>query len=353
MIKPALWSATVMILCSVATSCGQDSTPLADAETNIEVSATSTSGAEVSEPASTADVNARSSKDVIDEREATKTLPKTASIQEKMDCVRETGILVAAHRGGPRRGYPENALETLAVSYEKGARVFEIDVAESKDGVLFLMHDVNLRRTTTIEGVAREMVWADIENVRLTSNGEPTDFVVPTLADTLSWAVANNVILELDKKRSTNFAAIISAVRDADAANNVILITYTQDQAAQVAELAPDMMMTASINNSEDLEALVQRGVSIENLIAWTGTSEPNPQLWSLLADQGIETAFGTLGRRGQRLDDLYWEDRDGSEYNQLEADGLTLIATDFSDRVTRQLDGDDKAHAACGFSST
>ena len=273
-----------------------------------------------------------------------------ASLAQRMDCIREQGVLVAAHRGGPRRGYPENALETIIESFNRGARAFEIDIAESKDGVLFLLHDTSLDRTTMATGVAREQLWADLQDVALTSYGAPTDFTIPSLREVLEWALDNGAIFELDKKRSSQFADIIELVRDVGAEDHVILITYTRDQAAEVAKLAPDMMMTASVNDASDLEDLLRRGVRIENLIAWTGTENLNPALWKDLKARGVEVAFGTLGRRGERLDDRFWEDRDGSEYNDLVEDGVTLIATDYSDRVTRQLTTDDTAWEACGF---
>ncbi|WP_373007755.1 glycerophosphodiester phosphodiesterase family protein, partial [Hyphomonas sp.] len=65
------------------------------------------------------------------------------------DCVRENkGLLIAAHRGGPAPGFPENTLETLQHGFANGINVFEIDVAESRDGVMLLMHDNRLNRTT-------------------------------------------------------------------------------------------------------------------------------------------------------------------------------------------------------------
>ncbi len=272
------------------------------------------------------------------------------SLQAKMDCVRENGALPAAHRGGPRRGYPENALETLQLSYENGTRIFEIDVAESKDGVLFLMHDTSLDRTTEREGVGREIDWATLKNVRLKANGEITNFTIPSLADTLKWAKETGAIIELDKKRSSKFETIISEVRKANAQNNVILITYTYDQAAEVARLAPDMMMTASVSDPSDIETLESRGVRRENLIAWTGTNTLNPGLWSDIKAMGVEVAFGTLGRRGDRFDDTFWADRDGSEYDELVANGVTMIATDYSDRVSKHLTVDDIAIEKCEF---
>ena len=332
MLKTTLRYAIPLLLAASVTACSRDADPVETASTEASPPA---SVETVPTPANTQDL---------------KPLVRSTALPAKMDCVREIGALAAAHRGGPRRGFPENALETLEESYKRGTRIFEIDIAESKDGVLFLMHDVELDHTTTGKGVAREMDWSDLSTLNLTANGEDTAFLIPTLRQTLDWAVANNAIVELDKKRSTEFATIIKAVREADATNNVILITYTYDQAEDVAELAPDMMMTATVEDPSDLEELIRRGVKLENLIAWTGTSTPNPGLWLDRKARGVEVAFGTLGRRNERLDDQYWADDDGTEYNVLENNGVTMIATDYSDKVTRQLTNDDIAIKACGF---
>jgi len=158
------------------------------------------------------------------------------------------------------------------------------------------------------------------------------------------------VLLELDRKRSTDYRAVVAAVRAAKAENNVFLITYTDDQAVEMHRYAPDLVITATIDSPERLDKLLAAGVRAETLVAWTGTTDPDPALWQALADRGVESAFGTLGRRGERLDDIYWEDRDASEYSQLVRDGLAFIATDVSDRVARELSPLQGKAAACGF---
>ena len=49
---------------------------------------------------------------------------------------------VSAHRGGSGiHDFPENCVETFEHLYQKGIQIFEIDVAETKDNQLILMHD--------------------------------------------------------------------------------------------------------------------------------------------------------------------------------------------------------------------
>ncbi|HKK27140.1 MAG TPA: glycerophosphodiester phosphodiesterase family protein [Gemmatimonadota bacterium] len=62
-----------------------------------------------------------------------------------------TGPLVVAHRGAGAEA-PENTLEAFALAAELGADAFELDVRRSADGVLVVIHDATLDRTTGVAG---------------------------------------------------------------------------------------------------------------------------------------------------------------------------------------------------------
>ncbi|MEL6473056.1 MAG: glycerophosphodiester phosphodiesterase family protein [Pseudomonadota bacterium] len=278
-------------------------------------------------------------------------IARRAALPDYLDCIREAGgVLIAAHRAGPAPGYPENAIETMAYGLSRGVHVFEIDVVESRDGVQFLLHDRTLGRTTTGNGSVADTDWVDIATLRLVDNaGTVTSFAPPRFTDALLWAKDNDAILEVDRKDTTSFRNIISNVRAADAEDHVILISYTNEQAAEIAALAPDLMMTATARGGRDIAALENAGVDSDNLIAWTGTREPDAPAWARNARQGVESAFGTLGRPGERLDDAYGADGDLNEYQSLVDDGLVLLATDAPYAVADYLTADDRANRACG----
>jgi glycerophosphoryl diester phosphodiesterase len=269
------------------------------------------------------------------------------------DCVRETGgVLIASHRGGPAPGYPENALETLQFGGTQGLIIHEIDVAESRDGVLFLMHDRTLGRTTTGSGAVADTDWETIARLNLKDNdGQITAFTPPKLSDVLLWAKSAGVMVELDKKPTTSFRNIISHVRAAGAEQNVLLITYNDAQAVEVARLAPDLMMTAGLNSAAHQAELEQAGVNFDHVVAWLGIENPNPRAFEAIGRRGVEAAFGTLGRPGERLDDIYWADGDPSEFQALIDGGLTLLATDVPYRTAAALTADDDVVATCGAS--
>lgn len=270
------------------------------------------------------------------------------TVASVLDCVRGQGVLLSAHRGGPAPGLPENALETFKDTLSV-TPVLEVDVVESRDGVLFLMHDSSLDRTSTGNGPVAEADWAAISGLKLKDNrGQMTDFAPPTLDQALDWARASGAILQLDKKRSTSFADLVNAVRSKDMLTRVIFITYSLEDAVLLAQLAPEAAMTVSLASEADLGRLSAQGVRLDNVFAWTGTRSPDPGLWQLFNTRGVESFFGTLGRPDERLDTRYWADGDPSEYQDLVAAGLQVIATDEVRRVAGALTADDKALAAC-----
>ena len=277
--------------------------------------------------------------------------PPAAPLADRLDCLRrEHGVLLIGHRGGPTRDYPENAIETLERTLKAGTRGMEIDIAQTRDGVLVLMHDDELDRTTTGEGLVSDRTWAEVSQLKLETYSKTTDFHPPRLEDALAWAVNNNALLELDKKKSAPFDPIIAAVRAAKAENNIFIITYTDEQAVEVHSKAPDLVITATVRNPAHLDELISKGVKSERLVAWTGTEDPNLELWQALAARDVEPAFGTLGPRSSSLDGKYWEDDDGSEYIALAVGGLPILVTDLTDKVSRELKSEIGKAASCGF---
>ena len=269
----------------------------------------------------------------------------------RLDCLRQSGgVLLIGHRGGPTRDYPENALETLQRTFNAGTRAMEIDIAETKDSQLVLMHDDDLDRTSTGTGLVADHTLAEIQQLNLEAGSKTMDFHPPTLQAALDWAVKTGAILELDKKRSAAFQPIIAAVRAAKAENNVLMITYTDDQAIAVHKLAPDIVITATIDDVAQLDRLLAGGVRSETLLAWTGNIEPRPDLWKALASREIESVFGTNGSKAGSLDTRYWEDDDGSEFSDLVADGLPILVTGLTDKTSRQLAAPRQKSSACGI---
>ena len=333
--------ATILLACA----CSGPKDPTATASTGpVQTSASQPSGGEPAlasgDPKPTSSQSATGPKRI-----------DAGPLPGRLDCLRQAqGILLIGHRGGPTRDYPENAIETLERTFKAGTHGMEIDIAQTRDGVLALMHDDDLERTTTGEGPVSDHTWAEISQLKLETYSRTTDFHPPKLEDALAWAVKNGALLELDKKKSAPFEPIIAAVRAAKAENNVFIITYSDEQAIEVHKLAPDLVITASVNSAAHLDELLSKGVKADHLVAWTGTEKPDPELWQKLSGRDIESAFGTLGPRSTSLDGKYWDDGDGAEYVALARGGLPILVTDLTDKVSRQLATEIGKAGSCGF---
>lgn len=70
-------------------------------------------------------------------------------------------IYVAAHRGLCAK-YPENTMEAFRAAVEVGVDQIETDVRITKDGVLVLIHDETVDRTTNGSGKVCEMTYAEL-----------------------------------------------------------------------------------------------------------------------------------------------------------------------------------------------
>ena len=157
------------------------------------------------------------------------------------DCLRESGATaISAHRGGPAPGFAENAIPTFENTLRAAPGTFlEVDIAQTADGVLVLMHDDRADRTTTGTGAIADLDMARLLTFQLEDdNGQRVDARVPTLADALEWADGKTV-LELDIKRGVRYEDVIGAVEAANAMSRVVFVTYSVDGAARLARLAP------------------------------------------------------------------------------------------------------------------
>ena len=80
-----------------------------------------------------------------------------------------------------------------------GADIIEIDLQRTKDGVLLLMHDAKLDRTTTGKGKIEDKTWDEISKLKLRAGHHiRTAQKVPTLEEVL-LATKGRVMLNLDK----------------------------------------------------------------------------------------------------------------------------------------------------------
>ena len=246
-----------------------------------------------------------------------------------LDCTRTQGAtLLQAHRAGDRPGAAENSIGAIEASLADGAVFIEIDVAQTADGVLVLMHDRTLERTTTGAGGVRDIPYTEFSGLRLRDvDGAVLDEAPPTLAAALE-ALDGRGVAQLDLK-GVSVDTLATTLEEADAVGRAIVITYSLDDAIALHQRLPGVMLSASINDLSDLSTLDQAGVERSRITAWLGLGAGDPDLDAALASAGIETSFGD-----------FRAEREGSiDYQRMAAAGAELISVDDMPAASDALD--------------
>jgi glycerophosphoryl diester phosphodiesterase len=232
--------------------------------------------------------------------------------------------LVSAHRGGAYPGFPENSIEAFANTLRHTPSIIEFDVAITLDSVLVLMHDNTLDRTTTGKGKVAEHTYAQLQELYLVDKaGNTTSFKIPTLQEALTWA-KGKALLTVDVKKEVPFHMVVKAIEKEDAAPYAAVITYSLQAAQEVHKLNPNLMLSVTIRNEEELSKFLSSGIPVENAIAFTGTAERDPGFNDLLHEKGIFTILGVLGN----LDKMAVSKGD-QVYADFVSKGADILATD------------------------
>ncbi|ACL05754.1 glycerophosphoryl diester phosphodiesterase [Desulfatibacillum aliphaticivorans] len=94
-------------------------------------------------------------------------------------------VKLYAHRG-LHIEHPENSLGAIQAALDSGIHGAEIDLRTTRDGVIILMHDPILDKTTNACGKVRETDYAEIQALHLKSaQGKITEWTVPTFEQAL------------------------------------------------------------------------------------------------------------------------------------------------------------------------
>jgi glycerophosphoryl diester phosphodiesterase len=129
----------------------------------------------------------------------------------------EPAVVTVAHRGAS--GYrPENTLESVRLGIRQDADLVEVDVQQTKDGVLVVMHDTTLKRTTDVEQLfpdrgpwrIADFTYAEIQKLDAGSwfDANYQGVRVPTLAEVLDELDGTGVGLLLEAKAPSRYPGV-------------------------------------------------------------------------------------------------------------------------------------------------
>ena len=232
--------------------------------------------------------------------------------------------LISAHRGSASPGLPENCIATFEHALCLAPCLIECDVRKSKDGVLVLMHDSDLERTTTGKGQVDSLLLNQLRHLNLVdAGGTVTEHKIPTLSEALRWAMGR-AILQLDIKGAVTPHEVVQAIRAEDAESHAIVITYNLDTAELYHGLDDDLVLSCSARGTEGVTRLLASGIPPANVVAFVGVYEPPAEVYALLHEKGICAILGTMGNLDRKA-----RSSGIQVYAELLRNGADILATD------------------------
>jgi len=243
--------------------------------------------------------------------------------------------IVTGHRGGIVEGYPENSIEAMENTLRHTHAFFEVDPRITKDGVIVLMHDVTLDRTTNGTGKVSDYTFEELQELRLVDHlGNETPYRIPSLAEVIEWA-RGKTIINLDKK-DVPLEMTAALIRELNAEGHVMLTVHSAAEARLYLDLNPASMFSAFIRNEEEFSDYEEEGIPWSQMIAYIGprTNPDNLKLARKLNEHGVMAMIGA----GPSYDHLETAEERSRAYQQLIEEGVTIIESDLPIEVGASL---------------
>lgn len=119
---------------------------------------------------------------------------------------------VTAHRGYSEY-YPENTMEAFIEANNAGADWIELDVQETKDGVVVVTHNANFKNTANVNKYVYNMTYKEVSKLNV-GYYMKKEAKVPRLEDVLIWAKENKVRLNIEFKDNGHIKNLIKSTVD-------------------------------------------------------------------------------------------------------------------------------------------
>ena len=246
----------------------------------------------------------------------------------ELDVVGSGKTLVVGHRGAMGRA-PENTMSSFEMGVALGADCLEMDIHESKDGEIVVIHDAAVDRTTDGTGRVASLSCRELKRLDAGAWFDPSfrGERIPRLAEVLEWA-QGRVPLVIEVKgdpvpRHGIEEELLSFVDHHGMIGETMVISFHHETVRRVKELDPR----------------IATGILYVCSLADTGSTaraaradSVRPQ-WSYLTPELVREAHA------DNLTVSTWTVDEVSDMEKVVALGVDSIATDYPGRLRTCLD--------------
>ncbi len=170
---------------------------------------------------------------------------------------------ITAHRGGAWKA-PENTISALQYTIDSGADYAEVDVQETKDGELILLHDDSLKRTAGVKKNVWDMTLKQIEKLDAGASfhkkfrGEK----IPEFTEVLKFCKGRldlNIEIKYNGKNKGIVNKVVRAIKENHFEDHCVVTSMNYQFLKQIKKIAPEIrtgyIMTMTYGGVQGMEA--------------------------------------------------------------------------------------------------
>lgn len=170
---------------------------------------------------------------------------------------------ITAHRGGAWKA-PENTISALQYTIDSGADYAEIDVQETKDGELILLHDDSLKRTAGVKKNVWDMTLKQVEKLDAGASfhkkfrGEK----IPEFTEALKFCKGRldlNIEIKYNGKNKGIVNKVVRAIKENHFEDHCVVTSMNYQFLKQIKKTAPEIrtgyIMTMTYGGVQGMEA--------------------------------------------------------------------------------------------------
>lgn len=255
------------------------------------------------------------------------------------DAARRT--LVMAHRGGAGL-WPENTAHAFRQAAALGVDVLEMDLHATSDGVLVVIHDATVDRTTNGAGAVKALTLAELKKLdagyRWTADDGRTfpfkgkGITVPTLREVLEEFPKMRLNIDIKQAQPSLAKSFCRTLRESGAANSaqsrVTVASFSSEVIGEFRRECPEVGTSASMDEVLALASDLQAGRDI------AAGKTRLVQVPERAFGQGWLTAELVAAAHRGGVEIHVWTVNDETAMRRLLALGVDGIMTDYPDKL-------------------
>ncbi len=188
---------------------------------------------------------------------------KTDTEESLADYISKNSPLITAHRGYAEIA-PENTMSAFEAALIAGADASEFDVHMTLDGVLVVIHDDSVDRTTNGTGLISELTYEYLSTLDAGSWKDPkfAGEKIPTLHQTLTFFHENNMVAVLEIKVAEIVDEVLAMLYETKMDKRTVIISFAESAISKILREKPDIPALLLIYGSQYMTGSTQNKVN-------------------------------------------------------------------------------------------